>query len=255
MTHWTEEMFVEHADVFERTLQGRVETADEEVEQLLELVAAHGVSPETALDVACGIGRHTVEFAKRELTVHGLDISPQYVDSARERAVAEDVEERVTVEVGDMRELDALEGTYDLVVNMWTAFGYFDDATNEAVAAGFRDRVADDGALVMDLANKEALMDDYRPSSAGFDDGDLHVERREYTPETGRLETTFTLFHQDGESYEFVGEVEWDLRLYSPAELRRLLERAGFSEVSLYAGLDGSELERDSHRLVVVARP
>ncbi len=255
MTHWTEEMFVEHADIFERTLQGRVESATEEVEQLLELSADHAVEPDTVLDVACGIGRHTVEFAKHDLTVRGLDISPRYVDTARERTATEDVAEHVSVEVGDMRELDTFEGTYDLVVNMWTAFGYFDDATNEAVAAGFRDRVAEDGALVMDLANKEALMDDYRSSSAGLDDGDLHVERREYTPETGRMDTTFTLFHRDGESYEFVGEVEWDLRLYSPAELRRLLERAGFSEMSLYGGLDGSELERDSLRLVVVAQP
>lgn len=25
MAHWTEEMFVEHADVFERTMQGRID--------------------------------------------------------------------------------------------------------------------------------------------------------------------------------------------------------------------------------------
>ena len=255
MTHWTEEMFVDHADVFERTMHGRVESAGEEVERLLELVRAHGVDPETALDVACGIGRHTVELAARNVDVRGLDISPAYVDSARERAAEAGVSDRVTVEVGDMRDLEAVEGRYDLVTNMWTAFGYFDDETNERVAAGFRDRVADDGALVMELANKESLMANYERSSAGLMDTDLYVERREYTPETGRIETTFALFRQDDEGYEFLGEVEWDLRMYAPAELRRLLERAGFSEVDLYGGLDGSELERESNRLVVLARP
>ncbi len=255
MTHWTEEMFVEHADVLERTMEGRVEGADEEVDNLLDLVGEHDIHPETVLDVACGIGRHTVEFATRGLTVRGLDISPTYVESARERAAEADVADAVTVEVGDMRELDALEGSYDLVTNMWTAFGYFDEATNEAVAAGFRERVADDGALVLELANKEFMLGDYRESSAGLDDGDLYVERREYTPETGRIETTFALFQEEDEGYEFLGEVEWDLRLYGPAELRRLLERAGFSDVSLYGGLDGSPLERESNRLVVVAEP
>lgn len=255
MSHWTEEMFVEHADVFERTMRGRVEGTGEEVEQLFDLVSGHGVDPESVLDVACGIGRHTVEFARRGLDVRGLDISPAYVESARERATEEGVADRVTVEVGDMRELDGLAGRYDLVTNMWTAFGYFDEATNEAVAAGFRERVAEDGALVMELANKECLLSEYRESSAGLDDGDLHVERREYTPETGRIETAFALFEETAEGYEFLGEVEWDLRVYAPAELRRLLERAGFSAVSLYGGLDGSTLERESSRLVVVAEP
>lgn len=254
MSHWTEEMFVEHAELFERTMRGRVEEADEEAEHLLELVADHGVEPGSALDVACGIGRHTVELAGHGLEVRGVDISPVYVESARERAAEAGVADRVTVEVGDMRELDAVGGTYDLVANMWTAFGYFDDPTNEEVAAGFRERVADDGALVLELANKEFLLSDYRDSSAGVMGGDLYVERRAYTPETGRMETTFTLFRED-DGYEFLGEVEWDLRLYAPAELRRLLERVGFSRVSLYGGLDGSTLERESSRLVVVAEP
>jgi ubiquinone/menaquinone biosynthesis C-methylase UbiE len=248
-------MFVEHADVFERTMQGRVEGTDEEVDQLLDLLDDHGVSPDSVLDVACGIGRHTVEFGKRGLTVRGLDISPAYVESARERAGEAGVADAVTVEVGDMRELGARDGEYGLVTNMWTAFGYFDEATNEAVAAGFRERVADDGALVMELSNKEYTLGNYRDSHAGLDDGTLYVERNEYTPSTGRMETTFGLFEQDGDDYEHLGEVEWDLRLYAPAELRCLLERVGFSEVALYGGLDGAPLTRESNRLVVVARP
>lgn len=255
MTHWTEEMFVEHAEVFERTMQGRIEDTDDEVDQLLALLNEHGVTPETALDVACGIGRHTVEFGRRGLTVRGLDISPAYVESARERAAEADVTEAVTVEIGDMRELDRVEGSYDLVTNMWTAFGYFDEATNEAVAQGFYECVAEDGALVMELSNKEYTLGNYRASHAGLDNGTLHVERNEYTPSTGRIETTLGLFEQDGDDYEYLGEVEWDLRLYAPAELRRLLERVGFSTVSLYGGLDGSPLTRESNRLVVVAQP
>lgn len=254
MTHWTAETFVEQADVFGQTMHQRVEGTDEEVEQLLALVGDHGVDPENALDVACGIGRHAVELAERGVTVRGLDISPQYVETARERAREAGVEDAVTIDEGDMRDLQDETETYDLVTNMWTAFGYFDDATNERVAAGFRERVADDGALVMELANKECQMTNYQDSSAGIDDHHLYVERRDYDPETGRLETKFALF-EDGETYEFLGEMTWDLRVYAPAELRRLLERAGFSSVSLYGGLDGSELERESNRLVVVARP
>lgn len=273
MTHWTEEMFVDNPEVFAVTMRRRVERTDEEVETLLTLLETHGIEPDDVLDVACGIGRHAVELAEAGVDVHGIDISPRYVESARERAAEAGVDDRASFEVADMRALADRDGTYDLVTNMWTAFGYFDDGTNERVTEGLCERVAPDGALVMELVNKEGVMADYRESSAQENDGLLYVERREYTPETGRMEQRLTLFRTDSDGddsgqghstdggttgetgYEPVGELSWDLRLYSPAELRRLLERAGFSEVSLYAGLDGEYLDRESSRLVVVARP
>jgi SAM-dependent methyltransferase len=272
MSHWTEELFVEDPEVFEITMRHRLERTGEEVDRLLDLLSAHGVEPSGALDVACGIGRHAVELGGAGIDVHGIDISPAYVDAARERVREAGVDDRVTFEVADMRNLADMEGSYDLVTNMWTAFGYFDDETNEAVAAGFRERVADDGALVMELVNKESVLADFRKSSAQEEDGLLYVEKQEYTPETGRMGTELRLFRlQDGsdvetaadrdsetgapEDYEFLGTISWDLRLYAPAELRRLLERAGFGEVSLYDGLDGESLDRESPRLVVVAEP
>jgi SAM-dependent methyltransferase len=270
MTHWTEDLFLDNAETFAVTMRQRVEESGHEIEHLQELLADHGLHPETALDVACGIGRHAVELAASGIDVHGLDISPEYVDSARKRAADAGLEDSASFEVADMRELSGRDQTYDLVTNLWTAFGYFDEATNEAVAEGFYDRVDSDGALVMELANKEAVMANYKESSASRGDGYLYVERSEYTPETGRMETKMTLFRfeddQTDESdpdadggaeteYEQVGEMTWDTRLYSPAELRRLLERAGFSTVSLYGGLDGSALEIDSPRVVAVAEP
>ena len=273
MTHWTEEMFIDSPEAFAVTMRRRVERTGEEVDDLLALLAAHEVTPETALDVACGIGRHAVELAEAGVDVHGVDISPQYIEAAGERAAEAGLKGRASFEVDDMRNLDERDGTYDLVTNMWTAFGYFEEATNEAVAGGFRERVADDGALVMDLVNKEGVMADFRSSSAHENDGLLYVEQQDYTPETGRMETTLRLFRTgeeasdgskgatnddgtDGDpTYEHLGDLSWDLRLYSPAELRRLLERAGFRDVSMYSGLDGEALERDSPRLVVVAEP
>ena len=272
MTHWTEEMFIDSPEAFAVTMRRRVERTGEEVDDLLALLAAHEVTPETALDVACGIGRHAVELAEAGVDVHGVDISPQYIEAAGKRATEAGLEGRASFEVDDMRNLDERDGSYDLVTNMWTAFGYFDEETNERVAEGFYERVAADGALVMELANKEGMMADYAKSSAQEDNGLLYVERRDYTPDTGRMNVRLTLFHtgadaddggrdgtgvetRDETEYEPVGELSWDLRLYSPAELRRLLERVGFSEVSLYGSLDGEPLDRESTRLVVVARP
>jgi ubiquinone/menaquinone biosynthesis C-methylase UbiE len=254
MTHWTEETYVDAPEVVGTNMRQGIDAAGAEVADLLTVLDEHGVHPERALDVACGIGRHAVPLAGDGVEVHGVDISPEYVQRARERAAEAGVADRTTFEVGDMRELGGVGDEYDLVT-VWLAFGYFDDETNEAIAGALRERVADGGALVMGVHNKDGVVADYEASSATLQDGVLAVYRNEYTPETGRLETRITMLRQRDEGYESVGDAVVDVRLYAPAELRRVLERAGFSTVHLYAGPDGAALERDSERCVVVAEP
>jgi hypothetical protein len=48
--------------------------------------------------------------------------------------------------------------------------------------------------------------------------------------------------------------MEWENRLYAPAVLRELCERAGFEDVRLFGGFDGSGLTLDSMRVVVLAQ-
>lgn len=254
MAHWTEETFVDSPEVIGASMRRGVEAAKDNISDLLGLVDEHGVKPCRALDVACGIGRHTLELADAGIDTQGVDLSPEYIDIARERAEEADVSDHTSFDVLDMRELETIPGQYDVVLN-WFAFGYFEDEVNERVAEDLRECVAQDGILVMGLNNKHAMLGDYQDSAARLRDDLLKVERREYDPETGRLEALIAKFNDTDSGYEFVGEVTWNARLYTPPEIRRLLERAGFSMVHLYGGLDGTVLERDSSPLVVVAKP
>ncbi len=254
MAHWTEETYVESPGVIGESMHRVVERADEDVSNLLALAADHDVDPDRALDVACGIGRHSVELARAGVDVDGVDISPKYVETARERADAAGVSDRTAFDVMDVRELKSVDEEYDLVLH-WFAFGYFDDAVNESIAEQLRERVAGTGTLVLGVDNAEAELGDDRETLASFKGDVLQVERREYRPETGRLEAHITKFRKVDDGYEFLGEVPWNTRLYSPVEIRRLLERSGFSDVTLYSGLDGTALERGASPLVVVAEP
>lgn len=254
MVHWTEETYIESFEVIGESMRRGVERADDDVTDLLALMDEHDVEPENALDVACGIGRHSVELARRGIRVDGVDISPEYIETARERATGAGVSDNATFEVQDMREVDSIGGEYDLVLH-WFAFGYFDDEGNETVAEQLRERVASDGALVLGLDNGQAELADFRKTLASVKGDVIQVEQREYLPETGRLEVLITKFRKTDDGYDFIGEVPWDTRLYSPAEIRRLLERSGFSNVTLYGGLDGGALDRTSSPLVVVGEP
>jgi hypothetical protein len=72
------------------------------------------------------------------LAVTDVDISPDYVEGARERAAAAGVD--ATFREGDTRDRE-VTGRFDLVSNLWTSFGYYDADTDRAILAGLRDRV------------------------------------------------------------------------------------------------------------------
>lgn len=253
MVHWTEALFVDQPELFGEFQEHRAEDAPEQVADLLGLLeTAFGHEPDRVLDVACGIGRHLLPFAEAGLDAHGVDISPAYLERARERVDEAGVGERVSLTEGDMRDLTDLDGRYDLVTSFWTSVGYFDEAGNRAVFEGMYDRLADGGVAAFDVSNKEGVLSDFADSSVSVDDGRLTGERREYTPETSRMESTLHIV--DVEDDEYQGVVSWDVRLYAPVEFRDRLRDAGFDEVRLYGSLSGDELTRDSTRMVVLGR-
>ena len=60
-----------------------IEHAGEEVEQLVELA---GLEEGTdLLDLCCGVGRHSIEFAKRGYHVTGVDRTKQYLLKGKKR--------------------------------------------------------------------------------------------------------------------------------------------------------------------------
>ncbi len=254
--HWTEEWFVERPSLLAPAVEAGAGDAKTEVENLLERVRErYGLDPDTVLDAACGRGRHAVALAERGLDVTGVDLSPSYVEAARERAAAAGVADRTTFREADLRELDAA-GRHDLAVNLFTSFGFYDDNTNRAILKHLHGALVDGGVLVMQVANRDGLLSVFDPDSVRKTEDLLLAKQREYDPETARMAETRTVFERtDGDSrWRHSGSVDLELRLYAPVELKRLFRDAGFREVGLTADLSGADLERDSTHQVVWGR-
>ena len=97
-THWTRKLFVENARLYLPFLEHGKERADGEVDALTRLFAEFGVPDGgRVLDLACGVGRHSVPLAKRGYEVTGVDISPLFIEKAREYAASEGVDARFEV--------------------------------------------------------------------------------------------------------------------------------------------------------------
>jgi SAM-dependent methyltransferase len=193
------------------------------------------------LDLACGHGRIANRLAARGARVTGLDADAYFLEQAR--AGGQDVEYLQ----GDMRALPWDEPRFDAVVLWFTAFGYFDDATNADVLRGIRRVLRDGGRLVVDMNHLPWVLAHFRDQSWLRRDSDVALDDYEWDAQTSIISTRRT-YVRGGE----VREISYAVRCYMPAELRDLLLAAGFSRVDLL-NREGEPLTSDDRRLVVVA--
>ena len=79
-----------------------------------------GIQPGArVLDVACGTGNLAIPAARRGAVVTGVDIAPNLVEQARERAAKEGVV--ATFDEGDAEALPYTDGSFDVVMTMYGA--------------------------------------------------------------------------------------------------------------------------------------
>ena len=201
------------------------------------------------LDLACGHGRHSVELARRGLRVTGLDTSEPSLARARVAAAEACVE--VEWVHADMREVDERD-RYDAVVNLFTAFGYFEEEADDArVLANVARALKPGGAFLIDFINQAALLGGFRPQSwQELEDGTLFLQERDYDLRRGRTVAHWLLIRPDGSR----AELRHSLRVYAYHELARMLVGAGLEVDGVWCGFDGAELTRDTWRLIVRAR-
>jgi len=220
------------------------ERSDADVELIARLV---GLRPGMrVLDVPCGYGRVASRLARLGCDVVGVDASALFLDVARRGGVA------VDYRLGDMREL-VPDGPFDAVVNWFTSFGYFDDASNRAMLASWRSALKPGGKLVIDLQNRQRLLTVMAGSPGGRAtalvqrDDDLLVDSTTYDVSTGRTNTE-RISVRSG----LVRRYRFSVRTFAFTELRDWLLDAGFAAVAGH-GAEGEPLSLVSTRMVVVA--
>jgi SAM-dependent methyltransferase len=115
-----------------------------EAARLVEIIAAHKISPGTALlDVACGTGGH-IPYLRQRFSIEGLDLDPEMLRIAREK------HPDVPFHVGDMADFE-LRRQFDAVVSLFSSVGYMrtPDRLGKAVVAMAR-HVRPGGVLIVE---------------------------------------------------------------------------------------------------------
>ena len=258
--HWTERLFIENAYLTGPSLEGRLEDAVDEVRGLKCIFSEHGV-PEgtTVLDMACGVGRHSLALAKEGYRAVGVDISPTFIERAGELAEERGVADNVDFRVGDIRDLGGLKEDYgegfDAVVNLLTSHGYWDRATDRQIFRGALEVAKPGGVLVIHTVNRDYLVRNFREKDwSPIQEGRFMLIERRLDLEESRMYNTWRYYEQRGEDLVHLSTVEVDHLVYSLHELKEQVEAGGWEAVSWYGGYGMQPLTTDSFVTVLVAR-
>ena len=151
------------------------------------------------LDLGCGIGRHSLEFAKRGFDVVGLDFSKDYLAQAIQAKKQRKLPNLRFVQ-GDMRKVDRYFPTasFGLVVCLRDTFGYFDDRKDDKRVLSAVARILEPGgALLLNISNRPGVEYHWHEQAVrfGYPDllywreykaGSFYLERFVYSPKLAR---------------------------------------------------------------------
>lgn len=201
--------------------------------------------PSRVLDLCCGAGRHSDALRALGYSVVGMDLSLDLLRAQRE------VCSTAGVVRGDMRFLPFGDATFELVLQLFTSFGYFPEASEDEGVLREAARVTSPrGSYVLDLMNRERVLSTLVPHSVERRDGRRFEQWRTFDPASGRIVKRVEMEREDG-SIEHWSE---SVRVFTADDIVARMERSGWSVDGLLGTFRGESYARDSERMIVVGR-
>jgi len=170
---------------------------------------------------------------------------PFLLEKAKEKAKSEGVSVEWVLE--DMRHF-IRPLSYDLVLNMFTSFGYFDDKNDDLkVLENVFVCLKPGGIFLIDVMGKERIAKILQSTiSEVLDDGTIIVQRPEIFDDWTRVRNDWIIIKKNiAKTFKFHHTI------YSGQELKDRMELVGFEAIKLYGNLDGSPYDSNAQRLVI----
>jgi SAM-dependent methyltransferase len=240
MPQWYEESFGEDYLIVYRHRNKQM--AAEEVQRLAKWLNLS--ERDLVLDLCCGTGRHSISLAKLGFHVVGLDLSKTLL----RHAVRDSEGMRIPFVHGDMRHLPFMEHSFDVVVNLFTSFGYFaEDRENRQVLTEIRRVLKPDGRFLIDYLNREAVKQKLVPLSERTE-GDTFI-REERAIEGDFVVKRIYIRDKRGER-SYLERV----KMYSREQMEEMIVQAGLGLNAVYGNFEGEAYHPLSDRMIFVGR-
>ncbi len=215
-----------------------------DAQQLIQLIRQNVaiVKRTKILDAGCGNGRHACLLKTFSDCVVGLDLSAELLHLAKQQC-------QMPLVRGDIRALPFKNKTFDLVLSLFTSFGYFEsDEQNKQVLQEYHRVLTEQGMFVLDFLNAFYVRSHLKAKTVKTLGGKTITEERRLVG-NHRVVKTITI-EQGGQQRVFYESV----RLFTKNELQNLFKQVGFKILKIFGTYEGAAFNAQSPRLILVAQ-
>lgn len=229
--------------------------------------------PLLTLDIGTGSGRHLFELRSRGITAIGIDLSSTLLTRAKahlSQACRGELSRYQSTGqstmplpggtapppllLADMLTLPFSQGGFDLALNLFTTFGYFEsDMQHLATLTEWRRVLKPGGILCLDLFNRDQIIANLVPETVATHADSTVTQRREISSDGLRLNKTIEIVstsNRGGSSPRIYRE---SVRLYSPSEVLTMATAAGFKPWKIFGDFLGAPFSESAERFILFA--
>ena len=222
---------------------------------LCALFARHATIPvESVLDLGCGTGSMTFPLAARGYDMTALDLSPEMLSAAREKADALGREDILWL-CQDMRSFE-LYGTVRAVVCCLDGINHLTGVGDLERCLGLvHNYLEPGGVFVFDVNTPKKFREFYGDNDYILeDDGVMCCWQNHFDPRRGLCDFAVSVFEENDDGTWRRTDALQRERCYTRKKLEQSLAGAGFSVQGIYTDFAfGSEIET-AHRWYIAAR-
>lgn len=209
-------------------------------------------TPKLLLDLACGTGGFSLEFAKKGIDVIGVDPSEEMLSVAREKSYKEKKDILFLCQTG--QELD-LYGTVDGAVCCLDSINHITDYDELKKLFSRVSLFLEHGKLFIFDVNTEYKHEKILADNTFVRETDdmFFVWQNFYNADTKTTNICLDFFKENDGIYIRNSE-DFCERAYSFAEIDKILVDTGFEKVAVYDDMSYNEPTDESQRIIYVAR-
>lgn len=218
---------------------------------------------EPVLVLGCGTGRVLFHLARAGLQVDGIDNSAAMLARARTRAVTlgADVAGRVDLVEGDIRDFALVRRYRSILAPLNLLMHLHTDEEVCSCLACVRKHLLNGGRFLFDVTNPRAEILEAHGGPEGLPLRDIRVgnkkylqkEQHRYDSESKISEVTFLFESRSPGAVSFMSRLR--LRMFSPKEIRQLLEAEGFEILEHLGAFSGELFDGSGLTQILVAQP
>lgn len=222
-------------------------------DDIRKILTRYGIKEGLILELGCGTGSLTQEFAKSGYDMIGVDNSGEMLDIAMEKRERSNLD--ILYLCQDMREFE-LYGTVRAVISICDSINYILEEEELLEVFKLVNNYLDPGGIFLFDMNTnykyENLLAD-NSFSENRDDSSF-IWDNYYDTETKINEYELTLFVKEKDSlYRKYEEMHYQ-RAYSTDEIKSLIERSGMEFIGVFEAFTQEEPKNHSERIYFIAR-